>query len=222
MEKKPYNQPKVEEYKVRNWFREFDSNPAMNQRNIIRYSNAAFNQPESVLTHSGEMQEMIILLYNDLYKPNNVTFDVKDAVYRAFMHDYDETVLCDIPRNIKYFDDEIHEKLEVISRAVLAESNFSDEILNDIFTAKDPTKFEGNLVKVMDIIQAMHKLSKELKLQCTYNIFAKFNESYGYLTDKINHFSHFEGDQYKLLVKFMTEVQYWAKKIIEEYKIKVM
>lgn len=68
---------------IRKWLREFDSNPVMNQRNIMRYSNAALNQPESVLVHSGEMQEMVLLLYNEIFKPSGIEFDFKDAIYRA-------------------------------------------------------------------------------------------------------------------------------------------
>lgn len=161
------------------WMDRFDLSPVMNLRNITRYSNIHLIEAESVTTHTIEMQLMAITIY-EYFKKNDETFDLRDVAFRILMHDLDETVTCDIPRDIKYHDDNIHKEIDRVTSEKL-QALFDDEIVSYIHSAKDAT-FEGRLVSYIDIIQAGYRLSKEYKLQHNGAIKKRLNQSYVWMS----------------------------------------
>jgi len=163
------------ENKELSWMDRFDLSPVMNLRNITRYSNIHLIEAESVTTHTIEMQLMAITIYEH-FKLNGQTFDLRDVAFRILMHDLDETVTCDIPRDIKYHDEKIHEEIERVTSEKLQQL-FDEEIIKYIHNSKD-SSFEGRLVAYIDIIQAGYRLSKEYKLQHNGAIKKRLNQSY--------------------------------------------
>lgn len=169
----------------------------MNLLNVYRFSNTKLVEHESTAYHTVQMQLIALYLYNKY-----PTFNIKDVIYRILMHDLDESVLCDIPRDVKYYNTTIYNEINSIANTKLVESGILGSIIHDINNAKenkvcnpnhgkinDSGCYEGSLVGIIDILQCAIKLATELKLQLTsviYNRFVTSVKTYKYF---INNFS---------------------------------
>jgi len=196
------------ENKELSWMDRFDLSPVMNLRNITRYSNIHLIESESVTTHTIEMQLMAITIY-EYFKLNGQSFDLRDVAFRILMHDLDETVTCDIPRDIKYHDEKIHKEIERVTSEKLQQL-FDEEIIKYIHGSKD-SSFEGRLVAYIDIIQAGYRLSKEYKLQHNGAIKKRLNQSYiwmsGMRSELLNEIAKDKLDKrYELMYTILSDV----------------
>ena len=64
---------------------------------ITRFSQLHFVEPDTDAMHTIRIQLYILCMYNEL----GDIIPYKELCYRALVHDLDESVCCDIPRNIK-------------------------------------------------------------------------------------------------------------------------
>lgn len=162
---------------------------AYNLKNIYRYSNCKFINPESTAEHTILMQLLGFEIYNKLLNENHVEFDIRELLYRVFLHDLDETVMCDIPRDIKYFSEESHKLINDIASVKLRESGINSDVITQIEDAKHNC-IEGELAAYLDVLQAVIKIREEYNLQVSRSIKLRYIDSTDTLYDKCNNFNY--------------------------------
>lgn len=148
---------------------------------ITRFSQLHFVEPDTDAMHTIRMQLYVLGMYNDL----GDEIPYKELCYRALVHDLDETVCCDIPRNIKYHSDEAFKLINGITTHLLHESGVRKELIDDIESAKSKDEW-GYIIKYLDIYDAFCTLTKEWKLQNRDLLHERMKESAGYLRDVLD------------------------------------
>jgi 5'-deoxynucleotidase YfbR-like HD superfamily hydrolase len=149
-------------------FKELYENPMRNLNNVTRYSGVFCMKPENDGYHTIDMMAMCMKIADliemdqeDVKDP--ILIDRKDLIYRCYLHDMDESLMGDISRNIKYYNNDIY---NAISNVVddLMSSTFSDKITNDIKCSKDRDNICGLIVKISDTLQSSMKIYEECRL----------------------------------------------------------
>lgn len=155
---------------------------------INRYSNKNLIIPESTAVHTIECQLIALWMYDRLTELG-VKLNKRDFTYRCLTHDLDETVMCDIPRNVKYHDTDTLHKFNAIAHELMLSSDMSNEIVDDVEHAKHDC-LEGELVGFIDVLQALTKIESEYLIQRKPFLADMLIESLGYLDDKLNCMEH--------------------------------
>lgn len=152
-------------------------------RNVNRWNGERLVFEESVPSHCHDMS-IISILIADSVSPFQ-KLDIKDLVYRCTIHDLDEAILCDIPRKLKYLNDEVTNS---VNKAVndLLRSEVSETIFNDINNAKDWVSAESIVVSCLDLIQARFKMKDEIYGFGNKPLSSKLRESNDYAKVKIS------------------------------------
>lgn len=121
----------------------------------VRFSGCPIEKEETVAQHIAAMQLMALELYN-IFLKSGLTFDIKDTMYRIAIHDLDEAALGDIPRPIKYYNDDVHRELDAVANAEL-HKNYHESIAEAVDKAKEGG-FEGIVVNLLDSLQCVYRL----------------------------------------------------------------
>lgn len=150
-------------------------------QNIHRFSNQGLNIVDTDADHTIRMQLMALELYKE-----TKAFDIKTATFKILVHDLDEVCMCDIPRDVKYFDDTIYDEIERVSELLMDKVGIDSEIRTFISTSKDETP-EGWVVKVLDIIDAFWTLVNQAWSQSKTSIMEQAKTSLGYLQGAISY-----------------------------------
>ena len=137
-------------------FRFIEDSPFLNLENITRFSNRRLVVPDSDSSHTIRLQLYIL----EAYKNVGDVFNLKEACYRALIHDLDEIGCSDVSRMFKYHDKEIYENIVRVSNEMLKEYEIPETLINDIYSSKD-SSLEGSLVKFLDVYDAYKTLNRE-------------------------------------------------------------
>lgn len=125
---------------------------------IQRYSNKRYIiKPESVADHLWYMTEIALRLNQ------KINFNIKEVIYRIMIHDMEEFVTLDIPRDVKHSSREYKEMTDDVAFKILRKENIcTPSVLTDAITAKCHDSIEGALVHFIDAYQAYLKLYDEV------------------------------------------------------------
>lgn len=151
----------------------------MNICNVTRFSNQHFIEPDRDSDHTLRMQLYVL----DLYDKFGDKIPVRELTYRCLVHDLDESVCCDIPRDIKYHDNSINREIKRVSEELLRGSGVSDVLINDIETAKHKGDEWDTIIKYLDMYDAMCTLIKEYRIQNNPKLKVPLTECRDYLLD---------------------------------------
>jgi len=151
------------------------NNPIVNLNRIKRFSNTTLVKEENVVEHIGQSIMIALVIYSKIDKSD---INIKELIYKISIHDLDESVLADVPFDIKYSSDLIRSELERISSEKLSEYLYP-ELISDIFKSKcdEEHKKESLILKFIDPFQALIKLIREYKLQNTKELEFKVDQS---------------------------------------------
>lgn len=166
------------------------TNKISNLVNIYRYSGQPLNRAETDSDHVWLMNSMALVIVpklNSLYESDSDKLDIKDIVYRVTVHDIDECVTFDIPRNFKYYDDELLTNIRRVTDSILSQS-LPKSLVSDINNAKDDSK-AGFLVRALDVFQVIFKYYAELNNTGNHSIIQYINLSVDVLKDLRNYLS---------------------------------
>lgn len=151
-------------------FREIYENPMRNLNNVVRYSGVFCMKPENDGYHIIDMMAMCMKIadliefdYSSKNSKDNQLVDRRDLIYRCYIHDLDESLMGDISRNIKYFNDNIYDAINEVADTLM-ESTFSTSLVKDIRSSKNADNLCGLIVKVADTLQSSMKIYEECKL----------------------------------------------------------
>ena len=130
-------------------FRDMDDSPFLRLEYIYRFSNKPLTIRDSDADHTIRIQLYLLEAYSQVPE----SFDLKNACYKALIHDLDEVGSGDINRVFKYRTDELHNLIEEESFKMLEESGLPSDIISQIALTKDNTP-EGFLVRFFDAYDA--------------------------------------------------------------------
>lgn len=134
---------------------------------ITRYSGVYLQRPESVSDHTSQVALIALLIANEIKTAGSpVAIDQGRLCYKAIIHDIDESLLCDIPRNIKYYSPELLGQIDELSdKAVRKIANYHNypALYTEWCNAKDET-VEGLIIRVSDLIHVIRKIHEEIAL----------------------------------------------------------
>jgi 5'-deoxynucleotidase YfbR-like HD superfamily hydrolase len=127
---------------------------------VIRYGNKRYMmKPETLAEHVWYMMEIAIRL------SEHIEFDLKDVMYRIMIHDIEESVTLDIPRDVKHSSQLYKDMTDDIAfRLLRREGIVTEGIIEDSKSAKSHDTIEGCIVHFCDVYQAYLKLSDEVYL----------------------------------------------------------
>jgi len=109
-----------------------------NLKNITRFSHRHLIEPETVAEHTIDMQLIALEMYNILSPKGAMDIPMlKDILFKILVHDLDESVMCDIPRDIKYYSDEFHRIINKVGIDLMKESGISDDLISEMNSAKE-------------------------------------------------------------------------------------
>lgn len=127
---------------------------------VIRYGNKRYMiKPETLSDHVWYMMEIAFRLSRE------IEFDLKEVLYRIMIHDIEESVTLDIPRDVKHSSKLYKEMTDDIAFKLLQrEGIVTAQIIEDSKSAKSHDTIEGCIVHFCDVYQAYLKLSDEVYL----------------------------------------------------------
>lgn len=145
------------------YFKEIYENPLRNLNNVTRYSGVFCMKPENDGYHTIDMMAMCMKISDILEDNSNIKIDRRDLIYRCYIHDMDESLMGDISRNIKYYNDDIYNSIEKVVKDLMS-SHYSEEFVNDVNNSKNISNICGLIVKISDTLQSSTKIYEECRL----------------------------------------------------------
>lgn len=97
-------------------------------------------------------------------------FNLEHIIYLITIHDIDESLYTDIPRNFKHRNKEILGAINKVAEEILSESKLDKAVLSDLKTLGLHSNKDSLLVKILDIVQAGNKMVQEIELGNKYFI----------------------------------------------------
>jgi len=137
---------------------------------IRRYSGNLLIIPESVSDHVWAMNALAIEYVPKLNEKIPQLFNLEHIIYLITIHDIDESLYTDIPRNFKHRNKEILGAINKVAEEILSESKLDKAVLSDLKTLGLHSNKDSLLVKILDIVQAGNKMVQEIELGNKYFI----------------------------------------------------
>lgn len=154
-----------------NKFLKLVSSPLMNLDHTYRYSGTKLVESESLSQHMVDTIMMGLKIIEDINTIGNI--HLNDTIYlrKAVYHDLEEVITGDVPRPLKYYDEDTLSSLRGVANGV-AEELFKSEF-NDWYThyqVWDTAKegLEGFILKIVDNLVVSNKVIKEVSLLNNY------------------------------------------------------
>lgn len=161
---------------------------------VIRYSGLHSTKPEDLSAHTIEVQLLTLKIYNELVAQHGLgelmssveLLEFKlDLLERALLHDLDEVITGDFPRPLKYYNDAIHESIELVARksvSKLATDELGDStLLATWLCSKDG--LAGAIIKFVDLVVVIRKACLEVLMYHNYEFLKVMSESLGYMKE---------------------------------------
>jgi 5'-deoxynucleotidase YfbR-like HD superfamily hydrolase len=133
---------------------------------VNRYSRDHMAKRETVAEHLGFCSIFVLYISKSINRRYpDVAIDYGKLMIRTAIHDIDETVLGDISRTTKYWNNSVRAVIaETEEKAVLKISEFLDiDIFEDWKNAKDDS-LEGFIIKLSDLSSVVYKVWDEVIL----------------------------------------------------------
>lgn len=137
---------------------------------INRWSGFQLIKSESVSDHIYSMIALSIDLVpklNNEVRSGNPLINLQNVIYRIAIHDLPESLCCDIPRNFKYHNVQLHQAIEDTEQKLM-EGVLDVAIIKDINNSKNKDTIEGFIVKYLDFLQSALKMESEVMLGNQY------------------------------------------------------
>lgn len=141
----------------------FSESLFMNLCYVHRFSSMGLMTPDTDAMHTIRMQLYALDMYNGLSDEAKAKVPIESICFRILVHDLDEVVCCDIPRNIKYYSEESKSLISKITEDLLDRSEVCEELITNITESK--SGMWGVLISALDIYDAWRTLGLEYSLR---------------------------------------------------------
>jgi 5'-deoxynucleotidase YfbR-like HD superfamily hydrolase len=132
---------------------------------INRYSGLYLARPESVSDHICQVGILAFVIASRC-KSYGADIDLGKVALYSLVHDADESLTADVPRNIKYFFPELRDSLHEV--ALEAIFRLSDQLqipeLHTLWCNSKKDGLEGLIVSISDSLQVVKKALEEVEL----------------------------------------------------------
>ena len=151
-----------------NKFLELASSPLMNLDHTYRYSGTKLVEAESLSQH---IVDTIIMGMKIIDRINSILncdmLSIERYVMKAVYHDLEEVITGDIPRPLKYYNEQTRDSLKDVADMVaqdLFKREFSDWKAHYSIWDDAKSGDEGIILKVVDTLVVANKVVKEVTL----------------------------------------------------------
>ena len=148
-----------------NGFKNLILSPLLQTGVIHRYSGLHLARPESVSDHTCQVGILATIIASECVK-RGCKVDLGKVALYALVHDFDEALTGDIPRNIKYFYPELRDLLGQV--AAIAIETLTKQLdlpsLKDLWHQSKTEGIEGFIVLLADTLQCVKKLVEEVEI----------------------------------------------------------
>lgn len=139
--------------------------PLTRMNEVSRYSSVYQERNETLSEHTTEVSMMSYLIALELRNHYSESVDIGILLEKCLLHDMDEVITGDIPRNTKYASRLVHKEMNnVATRSVqLIEGMLSLDLKETWQNAKDGK--EGLILKIVDMLCVAKKCITEIELR---------------------------------------------------------
>ena len=132
---------------------------------IYRYSGLYLTRPESTSDHTCQVG-IISFAIASRCKMFGDDIDLGKVTLLALVHDFDESLTSDFPRNIKYYFPELRDSLDKVAHEALQklESQLKIDGLLELWASAKTEGLEGLIVAIADTLQVVKKAIEEIEL----------------------------------------------------------
>lgn len=190
-------------------------NPVCRMNEVLRYSSVYQETEESLGEHVAEVSSMSYLIARYLMKNFKELIDIGSLLEKCLLHDVDETLTGDIPRNTKYATHEVHNSLNIVAEESVKTIEGiigGIEIFEEWEKAKNDK--EGMILKIVDMLCVVKKAVTEVELRGNLTFLKVVSELEGHLTRMS------EGDHYEMFDK--EESKSYLKSLVQEARDEVV
>lgn len=169
-------------------------NPTSRMNEIERYSSVYQETKENLSEHISEVSMMSYLIVKYISSQCGEEFDIGVLLEKCLLHDIDEVITGDIPRNTKYATNEAHNQLNKVAEDTV--SMIENMIGIDIKRTWTDSKHgkEGIILKVVDMLVVAKKAITEIELRGNCSFLKVVTELEGHLTKML---TQMEGGAYR-------------------------
>lgn len=156
-------------------------NPICRMSEVKRYSGVHQECDEVLSEHITDVSMLSYLISMNLRKRGE-DIDVGILLEKCLMHDIDETLTGDIPRNTKYATKKLKKEADTVAR--LAVKTLSSQLqLDHIYELWETSKSgkEGFILKISDMLSVVKKAIVEVVLRNNYTFLKVVDEVHSHL-----------------------------------------
>lgn len=195
--------------------------PLCRMNEVCRYSSVYQETNEKLSDHIVDVMMMSYILANKLSSDYGEDLDIGLLLEKCLIHDIDEVITGDIPRNTKYATDACHKELNIVAeKAIKLIESDTGLILEDIWSSAKEGK-EGLLLSITDMFSVVKKCITEIELRGNYTFLKVVVELEAHLKDIIHYIGEnetYNEDASKFLIDIISDAYVEIKRIHSKYK----
>lgn len=140
--------------------------PLCRMNEVFRYASVYQNDPESLGEHTNEVSMMSYLIAQKMNKMYSEGIDIGVLLEKCLLHDADEVITGDVPRNTKYATTTVRIELNVVANKAVRMIEDSTECDGMLSTWEDSKNGkEGVILKITDMLCVAKKCITEVELR---------------------------------------------------------
>lgn len=162
-------------------------NPMSRMNEVSRYSSVYQETNESLAEHITDVSVMSYLIAKTIQSNFTDDIDLGKLLEKCLLHDIDEVITGDVPRNTKYATDSVHDNLDqVASDAVdLIEKYIGVRGICEVWDFAKEGK-EGAILKIVDMLCVVKKSITEIELRGNLSFLKVVTELETHLTTMLS------------------------------------
>lgn len=191
-------------------FTELAFNPINRMNEVSRYSSVYQETNESLAEHVTEVMTMSYLIAADLKKNCNEILNLSELLQKCLLHDVDEVITGDVPRNTKYATSLVHMELNSVAETAvkMIEESLGVPIYETWSSAKENK--EGKILRIVDMLCVVKKCITEIELRGNLTFLKVVAELEVHLSNTLNNSSIYE--------EFSVESSNYLRQLVSQAK----
>lgn len=207
-------------------------NPMSRMNEVSRYSSVYQETNESLAEHITDVSVMSYLIAKTIQSNFTDDIDLGKLLEKCLLHDIDEVITGDVPRNTKYATDSVHDNLDqVASNAVdLIEKYVGIRGICEVWDFAKEGK-EGAILKIVDMLCVVKKSITEIELRGNLSFLKVVTELETHLTTMLSCdevYNRFEDERTRKFLKNLVSqakdetvtIRVKYQSVIDKYHIK--
>lgn len=209
----------------KNEFLRLSSSPLMNLDHTFRYSGTRLVEQESLSQHIVDTIMMGILIIDKINSIEDNPLDLSIYIMKATYHDLEEVITGDVPRPLKYFNEDTHHSLKSVADSVAKNLFDSQTYHPDLhYNIWDEAKEgrEGFILKIVDTLCVANKVVKEVSLLNNFYMLRVAHEVSHYIDELretlVSHDENFSDSAIRYLSELLKSAAEAMEDILQSHK----